>query len=126
LSAKILLVTALDETHRKPLLESEGYRVTTVSPHDAGERLKSGEYQLVLLVKEAGSEETITFCEKVKQRSPHVKIAVIAQRAEYVPTIGLIDTVIRQQHSPRMFLSAVRKLLSVPDGDRFLSATEGK
>lgn len=127
MSAQILLVTALDETHRKPLLESEGYVVTTVRREAAVEELRVSKYQLVLLEKEGDAADTIGFCESLKREQSGLKIVIIAQRADYVPTSAAIDAVIRQQHSPRIFLNAVRKLLtSGGSGDKFRSVAEGQ
>jgi len=111
LSAKILLVTALDDTHRQPLLESEGYTVKAVPLSHALAELNADDYHAALVSKEQSAKDTLALCEELKQRFPQLRVAIIAQRAEYVATSPWVDAIIRQQHSPRMFLSAVRRML---------------
>lgn len=126
LSEKILLITALDETHRQPLLESQGYIVRTARIDDALRQLESDDYQLILVPTERGSAETLEFCEQLKNRFPELCIAVIAQRAEYIPLSNSVDAVIREQHSPGRFLAAVKKLLDIGSGnEQSFSASDG-
>lgn len=111
MGAKILLVTTLDDTHRQPLLESEGYVVKTVPLAHVFDELNSADYEAALVVKERDAGETLALCEEMKKRFPGLQVAILAQRAEYVPATSFVDIVIRQQHSPQMFLTAVRKML---------------
>ena len=111
LSKTILLVTDRDNTHRKPLLESEGYQVEVSPIEDFRERLGSIDVGLILMSTDSGIEATLACCGAMKKIAPETRIAVIAQRAEYVPPDPAVDAIIRQQHSPRQFLAAIRRLL---------------
>ena len=110
---KILLVTAKDDTHRKLLLESQGYEVELAPIADACDRARLNELALVLIPTDSGIENTLACCEKIKGAAPEIRIAVIAERAEYIPPNAAIDAIIRQQHSPGKFLTAVRRLLDI-------------
>lgn len=125
MSAEILLITAADHTFRKLLLESQGYRVETVSPNTAGSYVQGKQFKLALLSTDGGIPSTLELSGTLKKVDPEMKIAVIAQRSEYVPLDGAVAAVIREQHSPGRFLAAVKKLMD-GDGDRLFSATEGK
>jgi ActR/RegA family two-component response regulator len=122
LSTNILLVTTMDETFRKPLLESQGYRVEAVPAEAAEAALRNDHFQLALLSTEAGAEETLDLSARLRQINPHMRVAVLAHRAEYVPTTDSIAVIIREQHSPGRFLAVVKKLL---DGEAISSAADG-
>ncbi len=116
--ARILLVTKMDDTHRKPLLESQGYFVELSTALSVFDRLGENRFHLALLSTDDGAEETIELSEALKSHFPRMRIALVAQRAEYVPPSVAIDTVIRQQHSPGKFLAAIKRLID--------TATEGE
>ena len=125
LSANILLITTADDTFRKLLLESQGYRVETASTEAAHSVVAKGQFHLALLSTDGGAQATIPLSKKLKEVSPATRIAVIAQRAEYVPPSESVEAIIREQHSPGRFLAAVKKLVD-GDRDRLFSATEGE
>ena len=126
-STNILLVTTDDETHRRPLLESQGYLVKAASAAEAEQELEGCDFDLALVPTELEVDSVLEFCRKLKSTNPQLRVAVIAQRAEYVPADSCIDVVIREQHSPGRFLAAVKKLLdvSLPGGQSF-TAADGK
>lgn len=127
MSATILLITALDETHRRPLLESQGYSVQVASPPEASKFLNATRYDLALIPTENGVAATLEYCAQMKRILPELRVAIIAQRAEYVPPGDSADAIIREQHSPARFLAAVKRLLetSAMDGKSF-SASENQ
>ena len=126
MSAKILLITVVDETHRKPLLESQGYMVQTAKPDDIERELGRNEHQLALIGTDNGVAATLEICERMKNLAPELRIGVIAQRSEYVPANSCVDAIIREQHTPRKFLAAVKKLADVPEpNDQSFLASEG-
>ncbi|MGZ4789571.1 MAG: hypothetical protein ACXVZX_13725 [Terriglobales bacterium] len=120
---KILLVTALDDTHRQLLLQSQGYAVVVVRHAEVLECLRRERYQLVLTTTDDGMQAVTDVCAKVREHFPDVKVAVVAQRSEYVPGQDCMDAVIRQQHSPAKFLSIINKLMEMAGGQ---SASIGK
>ena len=126
MSAKILLVTANDDTHRKPLLESEGYDVELDSIDDACKRAYLNQFALVLIPTDSGIDNALACCEKMKAAAPGTRIALIAVHAEYVPQNAPLDAIIRQQHSPGRFLAAVRRLLDISPLGQSHSAGNGK
>jgi CheY-like chemotaxis protein len=126
MSAKILLVTATDETHRKPLLESEGYDVTLACVGDACNRVRFSQFALVLIPTDSGIENTLALCENIKAVAPEMRVAVIADRAEYIPPNVAVDAIVRQQHSPGKFLAAVRRLLDISPLGQSHCAGNGK
>jgi len=131
MSARILLVTAADNTHRKPLLESQGYVVDVVPAALVENRLRHPAvptpYDLALIATEDGVPATLDCCEKMKRIVPRLRIAVIAQRSEYVPPSQAVDAVIRQQYSPGKFLASVKRLLDdAPLGKESSAAAEGE
>lgn len=124
MSANILLVTTDDETHRRPLLESQGYSVQAVSAANAEQGLIDANFDLALVPTEPGVDAVLELCRNLKSKNPQLRVAVIAQRAEYVPADSCVDIVIREQHSPGRFLAAVKKLVdaSLPNGHSFTAA----
>ena len=125
LNANILLITDADETHRQLLLESAGYSVQRVGTPSAEKHLHVGNYQLILLSSDDGIGSTLELCVRLKAIAPEARVAVIAQRSEYVPASPDIDIVIREQHSPGRFLAAVKKLVEAPRAQTF-SAADGE
>ena len=127
MSAKILLITAVDETHRQLLLESQGYLVQTAAHEDVPKHLSEDDYQLALVSTENGVAATLAFCETVKSNFPDVRIVVVAQRAEYIPANDFVDAVIREQHSPGRFLAAVKRLIDAGNSQQqSFSAADGQ
>jgi len=122
---EILLVTSVDDTFQQPLLQNEGYGVQVSKVEDALAFLKQGEFRLVLITTEASVPKTIELCEQMKAAHPDLRVGLIAQRAEYIPSNHCIDAVIRSQHSPQKFLAAIRRLIdghmaegaNIPDDD---------
>ena len=125
MSASILLVTAMDVTFRKLLLESQGYRVEAVSADSANSLAAKEQFRLALLATDGGTQATVELCEGLKRLNPAMRIAVIAQRSEYVPASEAVAAVIREQHSPGRFLAAVKKLVE-GDADQLFSTAEGE
>ena len=126
LGATILLIANADETHRKPLLESQGYSVQMASMENAEKCLAATTFLLALTASEGNIATTLNCCERMKSIAPEMRIAVIAERSEYFPPNSAVDAIIRQQHSPRQFLAAVRRLLDVsPLGQQSSSAMDG-
>ena len=126
MGAAILLVTSNDRALRKPLLESQGYKVETRPSESVAETLRSAHFDLVLLPTDDGVNATLACCEEIKRHAPEMRVAVIAQRAEYVPPHPAVDAVIRQQYSPERFLATVRRLLDGSALERSYSAGEGE
>jgi DNA-binding response OmpR family regulator len=112
----------MDDTFRKPLLESQGYRVEMVTPVAAEDALRKRHFQLVLLSTEMGARETLDLSARLLRIDPQVSIAVLAQRTEYVPGSDSVAVVIREQHSPGRFLAVVKKLLN---GEEISAAADG-
>jgi CheY-like chemotaxis protein len=108
---KILLVTSVDDTFQQPLLQNEGYQVHITAAEDALSCLRQDEYRLVLITTETSVPKTIELCEQMKSDYPNLGVALIAQRAEYIPSSHCIDAVIRSQYSPQKFLAAIRRLI---------------
>ena len=111
MNGTILLVTSNDRALRKPLLQSQGYTVGSVPREAVVEALRGVGFDLVLIPTDDGVDTTIACCEQIKRILPKICVAVIAQRAEYVPPNPAVDAVIRQQYSPERFLATVRKLI---------------
>jgi hypothetical protein len=122
----ILLVTGRDDTHRKPLLESQGYEVVITPIEEVTGILLCRRFALALISTDGGVDATLDCCEKMKTVAPGIRIAVIAERAEYVPPNTAVDAIIRQQHSPGRFLAAVARLLDVSPLGQSYSAKDGK
>ena len=124
--AKILLVTKMDDTHRKPLLESQGYFVEFTSIEVVFARLAENRFHLALLSTDDGAEEALRLSDRMKAEFPSMRIALVAQRAEYVPPNDTIDAVIRQQHSPGKFLAAIQRLIdAATDGEESSTVSNG-
>ena len=111
MTESILLITSVDETFQKPLLENEGYRVRVAAARNALEVLQSEEFRLVLVTTETSASDTIELCVQIKTVHPAMRVAVLAQRAEYIPKNACIDAIIRSQHSPNKFLATIRTLV---------------
>lgn len=126
MSVTILLVTGRDDMHRKPVLESQGYKVEVAPMEDLTGILLSRCFALVLVSTEIGVDATLACCEKMKSVAPDTRIAVIAERAEYVPPNSAVDAIIRQQHSPGRFLAAVARLLDISPLGQSYSASDGQ
>jgi ferredoxin-NADP reductase len=125
LSARILLVTEVDETHRQPLLESQGYQVSLAAPGDISNQLRANHFHLALIATDGGIGPTLAICEQMKNLRPNMQVAIIAQRAEYVPASASVNAVIRQQHSPGRFLCAVRTLIDVVSSEEGSASAAG-
>ena len=111
MSSTILLVTSHDRALRKPLLESQGYKVEMISSEAVADSLQRARFDLVLIPTDDGVNATLACCEQIKRIDSKICVGVIAQRAEYVPPHPAVDAVIRQQYSPEKFLATIRNLL---------------
>jgi CheY-like chemotaxis protein len=121
---RILLITSMDDTYRKPLLETEGYQVHAVPPGEADQKLTSEQYEVVLIATNADGPGMLDFCTKVRNVQPAARIGVVAQRSEYITPNDCIDAVFRNQHSPGKFLAAVRKLINLSPGEKQISEND--
>lgn len=126
MSSAILLITSSDRALRKPLLQSQGYTVEMTSIKAAAGALQNGRFDLALLTTEDGVGATLACCEQVKSLAPNMRVAVIAQRAEYLPPNPAVDAIIRQQYSPERFLATVRRLLDGSQLADSFSAGDGE
>jgi hypothetical protein len=115
---RILLIASVDETYRKPLLETQGYQVDSANITNAEESLRSATYKAVLLATDVDGIALLDLCGRVKKAQPHARVGVLAQRAEYIPPNDCIDAIFRNQHSPGKFLSALRTLMSLSPGEK--------
>jgi len=115
----------MDDTFRKLLLESQGYRVEAAAAAAASTLVEREHFQLALLATKGDAKETLELCVKLKRQDPRMRVAIIAQRTEYVPASECVDAVIREQHSPGRFLAAVKKLVDGEPKELFM-VTEGE
>jgi DNA-binding response OmpR family regulator len=115
LIGNILLITKADVAYRQLLLESEGYKVTRISPREVSGVFQAGSFQLALISSELGVERTVDICEDLKTADPEVCVAVLAQRADYFKARACVDAIVHDEYSPGEFLSRVKTLIA---GDR--------
>jgi hypothetical protein len=127
LNENILLITGNDDTYRQPLLEAQGYSVRRTTIEQAFLALGIGSVQLVLVTSENGIDTTLAFCEQLKAAYPSMRVGILAQRADYIPSRSCADIVVRAQYSPAKFLAAVKRILESPsrDGRGVLVEDEG-
>ena len=107
LSSKILFVTGTDDTFRKPLLETQGYTVRTANIDNALRQLSMEKFKLALITTEHGITRTIVLCEQLKSAQPELRVGVLAQHSDDIPST-CVDIVLRMQYSPAKFLAAIR------------------
>jgi DNA-binding NtrC family response regulator len=119
LIAKILLVTDLDTTHRRLLLESQGHEVTLASGHQVSILLREEEYDLALVSSEQDATEIVSLCEQMKVARPGMRVAVVVHTIGPVPASSAIDAVIDvPQQGPARFLAEVETQLRASKRDR--------
>ena len=121
---RILLVTAVDETHRTLLLESQGYVVDVCHSNETLRCLRQLSYDVVLATTESDVEACIEICRVVKQEFPQVRVGIVARGSDIVPDQVWIDAVIWQEGSPARFIAAVKKLVEAGEQSHPASSAE--
>ena len=111
LNENILLIAKVDEAYRQLLLESQGYTVRRLDEKQARIVLRSERFRLAMITTERGTAATLALCEELKSFDSEMRVAVLAQRAEYLPPHDCVDALIREQYSPGKFLATVQKLV---------------
>jgi cellulose synthase/poly-beta-1,6-N-acetylglucosamine synthase-like glycosyltransferase len=110
---KIIMVASLDDTYRKPLLETAGYQVR-LEPTllDASRAMAKERYDLVLIVNDGNTEEVAAFCREAKSSLPNIRTALLARWAENIPQDTPVDVVIRTHQHPGKFLADIKTLVN--------------
>ncbi|HVZ61797.1 MAG TPA: hypothetical protein VG892_13510 [Terriglobales bacterium] len=110
---KIIMVASLDDTYRKPLLETAGYQVR-LEPTlmDASRAMARERYDVVLIVNDGNPEEVAAFCRETRLSRPNIRTALLARWAESIPQDTPVDVVIRTHHHPGKFLADIKTLVN--------------
>lgn len=110
---KIIMVASLDDTYRKPLLETAGYQVR-LEPTllDASRAMAKERYDLVLIVNDGNTEEVAAFCREAKSSLPNIRTALLARWAENIPQDTPVDVVIRTNQHPGKFLADIKTIVN--------------